>query len=131
MPHMLMQHEIDPREALLASLGDISKIELFNNQVLVAIYVRPEKTKSGLYIPESNRDEDRFQSKIGLLLKAGPQAFHDPEGKWFDGQVFTEKEDWLIVRPSDGWALQINKVNCRIFDDISVRGRVPSPDYIW
>ena len=131
MPQLMMDHVVDPAEILLDAVGDISGIELFNNQVLVAIYVRPEKSKAGLYLPEKNLDEDKFQGKIGLLLKAGPSAFVDENGQWFSGAIFTPKKDWLLFRPSDGWSIGINKVPCRIFDDISIKGKVPYPDYVW
>jgi hypothetical protein len=45
---MPMSHEEDPKKKLLEELGDISNVELFHNQVLLAVYLRPEKTKSGL-----------------------------------------------------------------------------------
>ena len=44
MPAMLMDHDVDPRQKLLEEMGDISKVEVFNNQILVAVYLRPEKT---------------------------------------------------------------------------------------
>ncbi len=69
MPFMLMEHEVDPKEKLLKDLGDLSEVEIFNNQLLVAVYLRPEKTKSGFYLPDQNRAEDQFQSKVGLLVK--------------------------------------------------------------
>ena len=46
--NIAMHHEADPKEKLLTDLGDISKVELLNTQVLVAVYIRPEKTKGGI-----------------------------------------------------------------------------------
>jgi co-chaperonin GroES (HSP10) len=110
-------------------LGDLSEIELFHNQVLLAVYIRPQKTKSGLYLTDKHTDEDRFQSKVGLLVKSGPQAF-EQDGNWFSGVDFKD-HDWLVFRPSDGWSITVNGVLCRIFDDINIRGRVPHPDAVW
>lgn len=129
MPHMIMSHEEDPKNKILEDLGDISEIELFHNQVLLAVYLRPQKTKSGLYLTDKHVDEDRFQSKVGLLVKSGPQAF-EQDGNWFSGLNFA-KHDWLVFRPSDGWSITVNGVLCRIFDDINIRGRVPHPDAVW
>ena len=129
MPQMMMDHGGDPRKKLLDELGDISEIELFHNQVLLAVYLRPQKTKSGLYLTDKHVDEDRFQSKVGLLVKSGPQAF-EQDGNWFSGLHFNEN-DWLVFRPSDGWSVTVNGVLCRIFDDINLRGRVPHPDAVW
>lgn len=129
MPHMLMSHEEDPKEKLLDQLGDISNIELFHNQVLLAVYLRPEKTKSGLILTADHLDEDRYQSKVGLLIKQGPLAF-EQDGNWFTGMTFQD-HDWLIFRPSDGWSITVNGVLCRIFDDISIKGRAPHPDSVY
>lgn len=129
MPHMMMSHDEDPKNKLLDELGDLSEVELFHNQVLLAVYIRPQKTKSGLYLTDKHTDEDRFQSKVGLLVKSGPQAF-EQDGNWFSGVDFKD-HDWLVFRPSDGWSITVNGVLCRIFDDINIRGRVPHPDAVW
>ena len=129
MPHMPMLHEKDPKLAILEELGDISNVELFHNQVLLATYLRPTKTKSGLILTDSHVDEDRYQSKVGLLVAKGPQAF-EQDGNWFSGLDFKE-DDWLVFRPSDGWSITVNGVLCRIFDDINIKGRVPHPDAVW
>jgi len=129
MPHMLMAHDTDPKDQILEALGDISQVELFHNQVLLAVYIRPEKTKSGLILTDSHRDEDRYQSKVGLLVKQGPMAF-EQDGNWFSGMSFNE-HDWLVFRPSDGWSITVNGVLCRIFDDVNIKGRVPHPDAVW
>ena len=72
MPHMPMLHETNPKLTILDALGDISNVELFHNQVLLATYLRPTKTKSGLILTDSHVDEDKYQSKVGLLVKRGP-----------------------------------------------------------
>lgn len=129
MPHMPMSHEEDPKQNLLEQLGDISQVELFHNQVLLAVYLRPEKTKSGLILTANHLDEDKYQSKVGLLVKRGPLAF-EQDGNWFTGMTFQDHE-WLIFRPSDGWSITVNGVLCRIFDDISIKGRAPHPDSVY
>lgn len=129
MPHMLMSHDVEPKEAILNAIGDLSEVELFHNQILLAIYIRPEKTKSGLILTDSHRDEDRYQSKVGLLVKRGPLAF-EQDGNWFSNLTFGD-HDWLVFRPSDGWSITVNGVLCRIFDDVNIKGRVPHPDAVW
>jgi co-chaperonin GroES (HSP10) len=130
MPFMIMEHEIDPAESIRNEMGDISSVEVFNNQVLVAVYIRPQKTKSGIILTNQTTDEDRYQSKVGLVLKKGPQAFEDVSGQWFDG-LNIEEGDWIVFRPSDGWNITVNNVLCRIIDDVNIRGRVDQPDRVW
>ncbi len=132
MPQLQIIHEADPRQKLLESIGDISGIEVFNNQILMAVYQRPResKTKGGLYVPGVTVEEDKWQSKVGLLLKKGPSAFVD-DGEWFAGQAFEEKHDWLIFRPSDGWNITINGVLCRMAEDVQIRGRTEDCDAVF
>lgn len=127
---IVMAHDADPREALRKEVGDVSDIEIFNMQVLVAVYIRPEKTKSGIILSDRTRDEDKYQSKVGLILKKGPSAFVDDDGKWFSGLDIKEG-DWIVFRPSDGWNVTINGTLCRMLDDMSIRARISHPDQVW
>ena len=129
MSSITMLHEKDPKKVLLEQVGGTS-IEIFNMQVLVAVYIRPEKTKGGLFLSDKSRDEDRYQSKVGLILKKGPTAFVDKDGEWFSGLDINEG-DWVVFRPSDGWNITINGTLCRMLDDMSVRARITHPDQVW
>jgi co-chaperonin GroES (HSP10) len=127
---MKMAHAKDPRDELLNEVGDIQEVEIFNNQILCAIYIRPQKTASGIILTEKYVDEDKYQGKVGLVLKMGPEAFIDESGKWFKN-LKIKVGDWVVFRPSDGWSVSINGKSCRILDDVAIRGRVKSPDIIW
>lgn len=130
MPPMKMTHAVDPKVDIFESVGDVNKFELFNNQLLVAIYVRPQRTASGIFLTDNTVDEDKFQGKVGLVVKLGPDAFEDETGKWFK-DVKINIGDWVVFRPSDGWAISVNGKSCRILDDVAVRGRIQEPDMVW
>lgn len=127
-----MDHQVDPKEDIINKLGSLDHFELFNNQVLVAVYKRPEKTKSGLYLTENTRSDDRYQSKVGLIVKMGPSAFEDNEEGWFQDTEFN-LHDWIVYRPSDGWEITLGDqpIICRILIDTQIRARVNHPDQIW
>lgn len=127
-----MAHDIDPKDRVLSDLGDISGIRLLNNQVLIAVYIRPEKTKGGIIMTDRVRDEDRFQSKVGLIVAMGPSAFkEDDEAKWFGGINFN-LGDWILFRPSDGWTVTVNGVSCKILSDTQVKGVISdNVDMVW
>jgi co-chaperonin GroES (HSP10) len=118
------------RSEMLANLGDISQIEIFNNQILCVVYIRPEKTKGGIILAEQSRAEDKYQSKVGLVVKKGPDAFIDASEQWFK-EMDIQMHDWVVFRPSDGWSITINGILCRILDDTNVRGRIQSPEQVW
>ena len=130
MVAMLMDHDIDPKQKILEAIGDLSNVEILNNQILCAVYVRPPKTKSGLYLADQTTAEDRFQGKVGLLIGMGPSAFQDESGQWFADSSF-KLHDWLVFRPSDGWNVTINGVLCRMLSDTQVKMRIPAPDVVW
>jgi co-chaperonin GroES (HSP10) len=125
-----MKHEGDPKKELIAKLGDVSNVEVFNNAVLVATYVRPNKTSSGIHLPDKYVEEDRFQGKAALIVKMGPEAFKDDSGRWFAGADLKEG-DWVALRPSDGWPLSVNGVPCRVIEDTTVRLKIDRPDRVW
>jgi len=130
MPPMKMTHDVDPKAELMSKVGDMSEIEVFNNNILVGIYIRPNKTKSGLYLTDDTTEQDKFQGKVGLVLKLGASAFEDETGRWFKG-VKVKVGDWVVFRPSDGWSVAINGQPCRLLDDVTIRGRVKHPDTVW
>lgn len=130
MPFMIMNHKEDPKKMILEALGDISSVEVFNNQLLIAIYIKPKMTAGGILVPESTRDEDIWQGKVGLVIKKGPTAFVEEEEKWFKG-VKVDVHDWIYARSSEGWSLKVHDVHCRLVDDVNVRGKISHPDEVW
>jgi len=130
MPPRMMEHDVDPKVVLKEQIGNIDSFDIYNNQILIAVYVRPEKTKSGIYLTDGLRAEDQYQSKVGLVLKKGPAAFEGDDSLWFKDMKI-ELDDWIVFRPSEGWAITVNGVLCRMLDDTSVRGKIDVPDKIW
>ncbi len=123
------KHAEDPKKALLAKVGDISKKNISGAQVLVATYVRPRETKGGLKRTDESLAEDIYQGKVGLILKMGPQA---PE---YLAMSFGEKSapkvgEWVFYRIHDGFMLTINGQECRILEAKAVRGTTDGPDDI-
>lgn len=127
---MKMAHTVDPREELKKAIGNINDVKIFNNWILCAVYKRPERTASGLYLTDETRKEDEYQGKVGLVLKKGPLAFVDDDKTAFEGQD-ANVGDWVVFRSSDGWALNVNGILCRMLQDIQVRLTVPSPDTVF
>lgn len=131
MPAMEMVHDVDPAKELFDKVGPLDDYPLFSSNILVAIYQRSDKTKSNLYLPDSVREEDRYQGKVGLVLSLGPLAFQEDEAK---GITFPQKAkvgDWIVFRTSDTWQLAINKQPCRMMPDVAVRMIVPAPDKVF
>lgn len=143
MPATLLVHEEDPADAIWELAGDLAEIEVFNNKVLVGVYQRPEEAKTigGIILTDITTREDKYQSKVGMILKTGNRAFtdlNDPQ-RWFINQDMYEG-DWVAFRPSDGMSHtlvsrdkqgQKQELLCRLLDDTSIVMRANSPDRIY
>ena len=141
--HKVSEPQYDPRRAILEKLGDISNIEIAQNEVLLAIYMRPEKTAGGIVMPHQNLKEDRYQGKCGLVVKIGAACRFVRKNTDSDVEYGLDihLHDWVVVRPSSTWALDINSdvdglqiqdfVACRLVYDDQIRMRVADPRVIW
>lgn len=120
----------DPKQALLTAVGDLSTVTLFHNQILVAIYVRPQMTPGGIYRPHTNVVEDEYQGKVGLVVKKGPSAFVDSDDEDFQGQN-VDIGDWVVFRVGDGWQVTLRDTACRVLTDRTIRMKLQNPGDIF
>lgn len=127
---MAMRHDVDPATEIFNQIGDLSRVEVMFGRVLVAVYMRPKTTASGIHLPDQTRDEDEYQGKAALVLKLGKMAFVDTKDVEFHGES-VEVGDWIAMRPSDGQPITINKVKCRIVQDVHCVVKIPAPDMVW
>jgi co-chaperonin GroES (HSP10) len=135
MPFMLMEHSEDPRNDIYKKVGidkkgKIPGFELHGNRVLIGVYKRPEKTKSGIYLGDQTRKEDEYQGKAGLVLSKGHSAFvSDSEYDFGPDQV--EVGDWVLLFVSHGLSCNINGQQCRVVRDQDICMRIPTPDAVF
>ena len=130
MPSRTMVHKVDPADDILEKIGDLSGFEVMHNDVLIGIYMRPEKTKSGIILSDKTRQEDEYQGKAGLVLKKGPLAFVSDENFDFKNQN-VEIGDWISIWVSDGRKIMIRDVLCRMVEDRHIRLKIPAPDLVY
>lgn len=143
----LKSKQNDPQAALkrdiLAKIGDVSGFEIAQNEILLAIYQRPETTSSGIIQVAQTLKEDIYQGKVGLVLKIGEHCQFDRVDPYTGVKtgIPISQHDWVVVRPSDTWALDINMrsdalsskdfVACRLVHDKDIRAKIPHPGVIW
>ena len=123
----------DPRQAIMEIVAPaLPKIEVLFNYVLVATYIRPEKTKGGIIRPTNNVAEDQWQGKVGLVLKLGTHAFVDDGDNAFNG-IRVEVGDWAGYKVGDAWEVLVNgtqPISCRMVRDSSIRFKVTDPEVV-
>lgn len=117
----------NPKLALINALGDISREQVLADLVLVATYIRPEKTAGGIIRPEDNIKEDEFQGKVGLIVKTGPQATEYEDETPATCQV----GDWVVYDIKAGWAITMNGVPCRLVPYSRLRMKVSGPNLVF
>ena len=124
-------HETDPREVIWQAVGkDIDDIQMLGARVLVATYVRPDKTASGIYLSDRTRGEDEYQGRVGMVLKMGPLAFVDDENhKW--GDLRPKIGYWIFLNIGDARRMTLNKHPVRIVEDVHIAGLLTQPDVAW
>lgn len=130
MPPMAMKHDEDPAAKIVEKIGDLAKLTIFGNHVLVGVYERPQQTKSGIFLSDQTRNEDRHQGKAGLVLKKGPTAFVSDSNYDFKGQN-AEVGEWVAIFVSDGRQIVINGQLCRLVEDQYIRLKIPAPDVVY
>lgn len=118
------------KKVLMSKIGNLDDVEVLYNSILLAIYIRPEKTVGGIYRPTANVEEDIWQGKAGLVLKLGPNAFEDDGDYNFHGQKAVPGE-WVVFKVGDAWSLNINNVACRLVRDSSIRLKVKDPNVVF
>jgi co-chaperonin GroES (HSP10) len=136
MPAMRMEHLEDPANIIQRNIGSLEDIVVYGNYILLGVYERPEKTKSGLYLSDITRGEDKHQGKAGLVLKKGPLAFISDDHYDFKGQN-VEVGDWVSIWVSDGRPVVIQNLKtgtkqlCRLIEDQHIRMKIPAPDVVF
>ncbi len=132
MKALLMKHDVDPREEIFRALGDtLNGSSLVSPvSVLLCMYERPDTTASGIVITDKQRDEDKYQGKVGLLLAMGHLAFKDDaDHQWGDERP--KVGDWVVIRVGDTFPFMVNERTMRIVHENDVRLVVPNPDMIY
>lgn len=132
MPLMEMISTHDPVEEIMEKIGDLTDFVIPFNKILIGIYMRPEKTKSGLILSDQYREEDRWQGRAGVILKRGPMAFIDDDRVKFNG-LNPQVGEWVCFRPSDGMKLDIRhrEGHCILLSDVQIQLVIPAPDLVF
>lgn len=111
--HLHTHHHDDYDEAkaqIHRAIGSIEDIEIIGSQVLVAAYVRPNKTANGFYVGTKAQKEDIWQGKAVLVLKLGPSAFDGDEAylrAMFGDGPSIAPDDWVFVSCASGLPISL------------------------
>src|ERR1700678_3948466 len=123
--------ETDPKKLLLSKVGQIDgELTVLHSQVLVAGYVRPGKTKGGIFLTDKAVEEDRWQGNVGMVIALGKGAFKDDGIAQFHGDAL-KVGDWVMYSAADGVSMFIREVPCRLFQDTRILMKVNNPEIYY
>ncbi|MDE2106105.1 MAG: hypothetical protein KGL39_53275 [Patescibacteria group bacterium] len=135
MPLVRMQHDVDPKKEIQDRMEPfLDGITVLGADVLLGVYVRPEKTKGGIHLTQQYRQEDEYQGLACVILKMGPVAFLEDDDHKYD--VKPKVGDWVAVRKSEGFSFKIGASSgdvqpCRLMNERGVRLIISEPDMVW
>lgn len=131
----LAQRTTTFQEAVDAKIGKaVAKAKILGELVMVATYVPPEKTKGGIILANKTIDENRYQGKVGMVVKLGESAFkytgpYDHEGSYSGTKP--KVGDYVLYRSSDGMEMFINGTSVRLIDSHLIKMVVESPEAFY
>ena len=102
---------VDHKEAeheVLGMTGDVDGIEIFGQQVLIGVYIRPIMSGGNNLIITLGKQqkEDIYQGKVGLVLKVGPRAFGKEQLADFNGRL-PARGDWVYFNVNEAFEMSV------------------------
>ena len=129
-----MKHTVDPKKEIWDDVKPyLDDVEPIGTEVLLAVYLRPERTAGGIIVDLGDKGmkaEDRYQGKVGLVLKMGPVAFTEDDRHHWGGRI-PQVGDWLAVSVGDTWSCELGNRRCRIVEDIHCKLILQRPDIVY
>ncbi len=124
-----MIHDTDPkREIFDAVKSYLEDIDINGVDILTVVYIRPEKTKGGIILTKSYRDEDRFQGIVALVVKVGPNVDKYKE-QFKDGNI-PKVGDWVMYRTRDSDPFLMGERTARLVEVQMVKAIINRPDIV-
>jgi len=97
-------------------------------RLLVIPYYMPEKTKSGVYIPNQTRDRESFATVAAYVVKVGPDAYKDenkfPSGSW------CQEKSWVLMGRYSGNRFKVDGLEVRLINDDNIIATILDPSDI-
>jgi hypothetical protein len=115
-------------------IGSLDGYTVMGSSVLVATYIKPRKTAGGIFLTEKTVDEDRWQGKVGLVLKLGEDAFrytYTSGGAYDYTGPKPEVGTYIAFHTSDAREVGIKGISCKLIDASLIKLIVPNPDDIY
>ena len=96
-------------------------------KVLVVPYGGPDKTDTGIWLPDETKDAQKYASLVGYVVAMGPNVFEDPK---FGGKRWYEVGDWVMVGKFAGNRFMYKGIEMRLLNDDEIIATVENPNEV-
>lgn len=125
-------HDKDPKTVINDALKGLVKgnLQPTAGDVLLCVYQRPAKMKSGLYMPDtaSRLAEDKHQGVVGLIVALGPDFAKHKRALALD--KMPEVGDWVFFNNRDCHAFTLGDQPMRLLQGDFIRMIITDPDSV-
>jgi co-chaperonin GroES (HSP10) len=94
-------------------------------RLLIAVPEVSEKTQGGVFMPDQLKKAEETASIIGYVVKAGPDAYTDPNK--FPSGGWCKEGDFIIFRSYSGTRFKVMGKEFRLINDDTVEAVVEDP----
>ena len=106
---------------------------IFGPRVLVAKPPSMDRTAGGIFRTDKGMDEDRWQGKVGLVIKLGHDAFkYHPRYPQYDWEgPKADVGQWVHFFSSDAREIGFAGMVCAYIWDSDILGIASDPESVW
>lgn len=129
---MEMVHARDPADAIREDIGEyVDTFDVTGKDVMLVAYQRDreDRTKGGILLPDSVRDEDGIQGISFLVVRIGPFVKDVQESGRFGDHVL-KVGDWVLADCRNGFRFLLKKRNCCLLQAEYIMSFIPRPDMV-
>ncbi len=85
--------------------------------ILIVMPRRPDKTRTGIYRPDTYRAKEEVASVRALVVELGPDAYLEAARFPRPGEMWCKAGDWILIHPYTGFRFQCEGNEFRIIED--------------
>lgn len=108
--------------------AEIAKYEAFESKlwnIVIRLYSPAAKTKSGILITDTIRDNAQYQTCVGLVVKIAPGCYKDK--RYIDTGPACEVGDWVVIARHSGLRVKYKGLPTFITKEDAIEGKIGSP----
>ena len=115
-------------QEIWATDSDVPTPEKVPSPVGYRILIRPrgvvEKTKGGIYLTDTNKEQQSYLNSVGQVIAMGPECYGDRKAPW------CKVGDWVVFGRYAGAKISVQKVKMVLINDDEVIATLENPEVI-